>query len=67
MKIDVRIKRAHIIVPSERGRVAPEFENSTTRSVRLRLTPHAKKRLGIAEDVRAYVMLQIDKTVTKEG
>jgi len=63
----INIKRAHIISGvGVYGRSA-ERNSLTTISVRVPLTVHAKRRLGIPAEHKAFVMLLIDKTVTKEG
>ena len=67
MNKPINIKRAHIITHSADMRSTHEYDSLTTRSVRVALSVHAKRRLGIPAERKAYVMLLIDKTVTKEG
>lgn len=61
MRKPINIKRAHILSGAETyGRTA-EHNGLTTISVRVQLTTHAKKRLGIPADHKAVVMLLVEK------
>lgn len=61
----INIKRAHILSGVETDGKTTEVNSITTFSVRIPLTAHAKRKLGIPPEHKAVVMLLVSKEVSK--